>query len=359
MRSFQRPSTLDPVPGDIVATLRRIDLAAGAEARYLDQLPQLLGALRQQARIESITSSSAIEGVLVENARVARLVSGQPEPFRDRSEAEFAGYTAALDYLYGSDTGDFTVGLVLHLHRLLFSFTDGHGGYFKIDDNVVVDRQPDGTTTTRFVPVSAHDTPSFVDELVARTRDALARGEHHPLIVTAAFALDFLCIHPFADGNGRVARLVTTSLLRHGGYSVGRYVSLEQLIYETKDNYYRALGQSTQRWFDEGQHTVWPWTSYLLDRLQSAYERFATRVAAGSSGGTKQDRIRDFVLLHASATFSIADIRRAVPGVGDSTIRIVLAELKNAGRIANDGTGRAATWHRTRPPRGGALRANF
>jgi Fic family protein len=347
MGSFQRSSTLDPVPGDIVAMLRKIDLAAGAEARYADQLPQLLGALRQEARVESITASSAIEGIIVEDARVPRLVSGRAEPFRNRSEAEFAGYTAALDYLYGSDVGDLTVGLVLHLHRLLFSFTDGHGGYFKIDDNVVVDRHPDGTNTTRFVPVSAHDTPFFVEELVTRTWDALDRGEHHPLIVTAAFVLDFLCIHPFGDGNGRVARLITTYLLRHAGYGVGRYVSLEQLIYETKDHYYTALAQSTQRWFDEGQHSVWPWTGYLLDRLQSAYERFTTRVAAGSSGGTKQDRIRNFVLLHASATFAFADIRRAVPGVGDSTIRIVLAELKSGGHIANDGTGRGATWHRT------------
>jgi Fic family protein len=347
MRSFQRSSTLDPVPGDIVAMLRKIDLAAGAEAKYSDQLPQLLRALRQQARVESITASNAIEGVVVDDARVPRLVSGHAEPFRNRSEAEFAGYTAALDYLYLSDVGDLTLGLVLHLHRLLFSFTDGRGGYLKVDDNVVVDRHPDGSTTTRFVTVSAHDTPFFLEELVTRTSLALDRAEHHPLIVIAAFVLDLLSIHPFGDGNGRVARLTTTYLLRRAGYGVGAYVSIEQLIYETNDDYYAALGQSTQRWFDEGQHSVWPWTRYLLSRLDEAYQRLTARVAAGASGGTKQDRIRDFVLLHASPTFTIADIRRAVPGVGDSTIRIVLAELKSAGRIANDGTGRGATWHRT------------
>jgi Fic family protein len=346
MRSFQRPESLEPVPGDVVATLRRIDRAAGAEARYADQLPQLLDALRQQARVESITASSAIEGIVVDDARVPKLVSGALHRFRNRSEAEFAGYTAALDYLNQQNPGELSVGLVLHLHRLLFSFTEGRGGDFKTEDNIVVDRQPDGTRVVRFVPVSARETPFFMDELVTRAWAALEGGEQHPLIVVAAFALDFLTVHPFADGNGRVARLVTSYLLQRTGYGVGRYVSLEQLIYDTKEEYYATLGASTVGWFDSGQHDLWPWARYLLGRLGAAYGQFEDRVAAGTSGGTKQDRVRDFVLLHAPATFSIADIRRAVPGVSDNTIRIVLSQLKDSGRITNDGTGRGATWRR-------------
>ncbi|MDZ4827641.1 MAG: Fic family protein [Actinomycetota bacterium] len=168
------------------------------------------------------------------DSRVPRLVSGGSERFRNQSEAEFAGYRAALDYLQQEDPGEFNIGLVLHLHRLLFSFTDGRGGSFKTEDNLVVDRNPDGTTTVRFEPVSAQETPFFVEELVARTQDALERGEHHPLLRTAAFVLDLLCIHPFG-------------------------------------------------------------------------------------GGTKQDRVRDYVLLHAPTTFTIADVRRAVPGVSDNS----------------------------------------
>jgi Fic family protein len=346
MRSFQHAETLDPVPGDVVAILRRIDRAAGAEARHADQLPQLLDALRDQARVESITASSAIEGVLVDEARVPRLVSGSVGRFRSRSEAEFAGYRAALDYLYLDDPGELSVGLILHLHRLLFSYVEGQGGYLKTDDNLVVDRQPDGTRTVRFEPVGARDTPFFIDELVIRSRAALDRGGHHPLIVIAAFALDFSCIHPFTDGNGRVARLISSYMLRSHGYGVGRYVSLEQLIYNTKDDYYSALGASTVGWFDDGRHDPWPWARYLVDRLAAAYSRFEERIAAGTSGGTKQDRVRDFVLLQAPASFAIGDIRRALPGVSDNTIRIVLGELKEAGRIANDGTGRSATWRR-------------
>jgi Fic family protein len=349
VRSFQRTETLDPVPSAVVRTLRRIDQAAGAESRFADQLPQLLDALRARARIESITASSAIEGVLVDEARIPKLLSGEPARFRDRSEAEYAGYRAALDYLNQDDPGELSVGLILHLHRLLFSFADGRGGHLKTEDNLVVDRHRDGTRSVRFRPVSAKETPFYVEELVARGSNAIARGEHHPLIVTAAFALDLLCIHPFGDGNGRVARLITGYLMQRTGYGVGRYVSLEQLIFDTKDDYYGSLGASTNGRFDDAHHDPWPWTRYLLDRVDEAYVRLADRVAAGTSPGTKQDRVRDHILLRAPLTFAIADIRRAVPGVSDNTIRLVLAALKAEGHIANDGTGRSATWHRTDP----------
>jgi Fic family protein len=346
MRSFQHPQTLDPVPGDVVALLRQIDRAAGAEGRYADQLPQLLEALREQARVESITASSAIEGVVVDDSRIPKLVSGVPGVLRNRSEAEFAGYSSALDYLTQQDPGKLSVGLVLHLHRLLFSFTEGRGGSFKVEDNLVVDRVPDGSRQIRFKPVSASETPFFMEELVARTVAALQQDGLHPLIVTAAFALDLLCIHPFGDGNGRVARLVTSFLISRTGYGVGRYVSLEQLFYDTKDDYYDALGASTVGWFDDGQHDPWPWIRYLLERVGEAYGRFEERIAAGTSRGTKQDRVRDYVLLHASPTFTIAEIRRALPGVSDNTIRIVLGALKEKGSITNDGSGRGASWRR-------------
>jgi Fic family protein len=306
MRSFQHPRTLDPVPGDVVAILRRIDRAAGAEGRYADQLPQLLNALREQSRVESIIASSAIEGVVVDDARVPRLVSGAPGGFRNRSEAEFAGYSSALDYLNQQDPGELSVGLVLYLHRLLFAFTEDRGGHFKTDDNLVVDRLPDGSRQIRFEPVSASDTPFFMEELVARSVAALGQEGLHPLIVTAAFALDFLCIHPFGDGNGRVARLATSYLLGRTGYGVGHYVSLEQLIYDTKDDYYGALGASTIGWFDDGHHDLWPWARYLLGRVGDAYGRFEERIAAGTSGRTKQDRVRDYPVVAPSGIGSEA-----------------------------------------------------
>ena len=147
---------------------------------YADQLPQLLVALREQARIESVTASSALEGIVVDGSRIPKLASGTPPRVRNRSEAEFAGYSAALDYLLQGDAGEITVGLMLHLHRLLFSLTDGRGGHLKTEDNLVVDRRPDGTTRPRFTPVSWKETPFYMDELAARTTRRPRRPLHPP-----------------------------------------------------------------------------------------------------------------------------------------------------------------------------------
>jgi Fic family protein len=210
----------------------------------------------------------------------------------------------------------------------------------------VVDREPDGTRSVRFAPVATYETAFYTSELVERANAEMASGLHHPLIVTAACVLDLTCIHPFTDGNGRIARLLTTHLLDRTAYGVGRYVSIEQLLYEAKDDYYAALAASTDGWFDDGEHSVWPWTEFLLTQIAEAYRRFESRIAAGRAGGTKRERVHDHVLLHAPASFTIGDVRRAVPGVSDETIRVVLAQLRDAGKIAVERTGRAACWKR-------------
>jgi len=346
MRSFEHPQTFDPVPSSIVGLIGRIDQGKGGEAQHTDRLPQLLTALRSQARIESVTASSAIEGITVDDARVSKLVSGTESRFRNRNEKEFAGYTAALDYLYAMSAGPLSDGLVCHLHRLLYSHSDGRGGSYKLDDNLVTESNPDGTRSIRFTPVSARETPFYMHELMERTEAALTTGRHHPLLVSTAFTLDFLCIHPFADGNGRIARLLTTYLIQRVGYGVGRYISLEQLIFDSRDEYYESLRNSTSGWFDDGHHSLWPWAEYLLRQLAESYRLFESRVNEGKSGKTKQDRVRMFVLEHAPKQFSMTDLRRALPGVGDNTLRLVLTALRNEGRIHNEGVGRNATWRR-------------
>jgi Fic family protein len=345
VKSFGHEGTFTPVPGRLVVLLGRIDRSAGQEMLYGHQLPELLGGLAEQARIESITASSAIEGVVVASQRAAGIAAHRSMRFRNRNEREFAGYTDALDYLHRENPGPVTVGLVLHLHRLLFGHVEGGGGRFKADDNLVVDRLADGTAEIRFRPVPARETEFFMGELVERYRAASADGSVHPLVLVAAFALDFLVIHPFADGNGRVARILTGRLLEEHGYGVGRYVSIEGLVYEARAGYYDALGASTEGWHD-GRHSIWPWVTYLAERLIEAYERFEGRIAAERGGGTKQQRVRDWVLLHAPSEFRIADVRAALPGVSDQTIRLALNELRDAGRITPTSTGRSATWRR-------------
>jgi len=219
-------------------------------------------------------------------------------------------------------------------------------GAIKTEDNLVVDRSPDGSTTVRFKPVPAARTPFAIDDLIDRYQHAVAKGEHHPVLLTGLLILDLLVIHPFEDGNGRVARLLTNAMLIEHGYNVGRYVSVEQAVAESADAYYQALLESTLGWHD-GTADPWPWLGYFTNVIAGAYAVFADRAAAAQTPGTKQQRVREHILRHAPATFRLADIRTALPGVSDQTIRLALEQLRKEGRVRADGTGRSATWTRT------------
>jgi Fic family protein len=347
LRSFADLNALiGRVPARVVTRLSAIDFGRGSEALYRDQMPGLLTELTDRARVQSITASSAIEGVVVADAgRAERIINRRTTTLRNRSEQELAGYRDAQDYLFQQDWRPLNAGLLLHLHRLLFAHTAMLRGAFKTEDNLVVDRSPDGSTTVRFKPVSAASTPFAIDDLIERYRHAVAAGEHHPVLLSGLFILDLLVIHPFEDGNGRVARVLTNAMLIEHGYTVGRYVSLEQAVSESADAYYQALLESTHGWRN-GASDPWPWLGYFTSVIASAYAVFADRAAAAKTPGTKQQRVRDHILRRAPATFRLADIRTAVPGVSDQTIRLVLEQLKNDDKVRADGTGRAATWTR-------------
>jgi Fic family protein len=352
MQSFAAVERLlAQVPGPLVARLSRVDSGRGREGLYQAQLPELLTHLARRARVESITASSALEGVVVaDQTRAARVIDGRAV-LRNRSEQELAGYRRALDYLHTAEWRPLNVGLLLHLHRELFAETAVVGGAFKTEDNLVVDRGPGGSTSVRFVPVPAARTEFFVGELVVRYADLAEGARHHPVLLAGLFVLDLLTIHPFEDGNGRVARALTNALLADAGYGVGRYVSVEQLVAEDPDAYYAALLASTHGWH-QAEHDPWPWLAYFTAVLDRAYRRLAERVDSSRSAGTKQDRVRDFVLNHAGATFRIADVRAVLPGVSDQTIRLVLEALRADGAIVLDGLGRSAVWRRLGEPAG-------
>jgi Fic family protein len=334
------------VPGPVVARLRRVDTGRGREDLYRNQLPALLTELAHRARVESITSSSAMEGVVVsDQVRAAQIIEGKAPVLRNRSEQELAGYRAALDYLFTEDWRPLNAGLLLHLHKLLFAHTPGGGGTLKSSDNLVVDRSPDGSTEVRFVPVPAARTLFFTSELIDRFTIAISADEHHPVLLIGLFVLDLLTIHPFSDGNGRVVRALTNVLLADAGYGIGRYVSLERLIAGSAEGYYTALLGSTHGWHDEA-NDPWPWLGYFVGLIARAYDAFEARAASDRSTGTKQERVRDYVLHHAAPVFRIADVRVALPGVSDKTIRLVLDAMKAEQLIAPEGTGRAAVWRR-------------
>ncbi|MEJ5945576.1 Fic family protein [Pseudokineococcus basanitobsidens] len=347
MRSFDAQTRLiATVPGDVVRLTSTVDRGQGQEALHVAQLPGLLEQLAFRARVQSVKASSALEGVVVpDDRRADRIIAGSATTLRTRDESELAGYRDALDYLWVDDWRPLNVGLVLHLHRLLLQRTTATGGALKTSDNLVVDRLPDGTRRVRFHPVSAQATPYFLDELVGRFRDERERDVHHPLLLTGLFVLDLLVIHPFDDGNGRVARILTNALLADVGYGVARYVSLEQLIADTSTDYYAALLASTHGWH-EGEHDPWPWLRYFAGTVARSYELFAQRAGSSREAGGKRDRVKRYVLEQAPTTFSIADIRTALPGISDGTIRNALDDLRAEERVASDGTGRSATWTR-------------
>lgn len=336
----------DLIPAAINRQLSEIDVARGRQEAFALQHPGALAALRQSALIQSVESSNAIENITAPRHRIEALVAERTEP-RDRSEAEIAGYRAVLATIHASASDiPFTPNVVRQLHRDLYQYAGRPGGDWKIADNLVTEQRPDGTVAVRFTPVAGFATPSAMDELHGRLDEVWKADHYHRLLLTAAYALDFLVVHPFADGNGRMSRLLTLLLLYKAGYEVGRFVSLEKLIEQSKETYYEALGHSTEGWH-AGAHDLEPWLSYFLGILTAAFREFEPRARAVTAGrGSKAQLVKAFVRSNVSDTFTFADVKRAAPGVSDEYIRQVLRELRDAGVIAASGVGRGATWRR-------------
>jgi Fic family protein len=314
---------------------------------FREQAPQVLETLRRAALIESTESSNRIEGVTATPERLRSLMAERTVP-RDRSEQEIAGYRDVLATIHANHPYiSHTPNVVLQLHRDLYQFTTLPGGRWKSVDNSITEVQPDGTRTVRFEPVPAYQTADAMRELHERFNDEWERGEVEPLILIAAYVLDFLCIHPFLDGNGRMSRLLTLRLLYRAGHDVGRYVSLERLVEQTKEGYYEALHASSQGWH-EGTHTLRPWLEYLLGVVVfGAYSELEARVGTITSGrGAKREMVRDAVL-RLPPSFRYADVERACPGVSRPTINRGLRELRLEGVIRCARPGRDAQWEKT------------
>jgi len=346
MQSFiDLDKTFAGQPRELGAILARIDTGKGQEGLFADQLPELLRQLSEHARIASITASNAIEGVVLDSERAEDIAEGARR-YRNRNEREFAGYRDATDMLMRLDAHEpLTVPFVLHLHRLLFHHSGGNGGHLKSDQNLIVSHES-GRREIVFTPPDPKETEFLLTELLTRYDAAKREGRTHPLVLTAALILDLLAIHPVADGNGRLARLVTTHELLGEGYGVARYVSIEQRVYESKNGYYASLYESQRGWH-EGEHDIWPWVTYLARILGGAYEDFEQRVAAaGENAGSKQDRVRDYILSQAPPVFRRRDIERALPGISVATIRLVLADLRHRRKIKPEGSGPGARWHK-------------
>jgi len=346
MRSFiDLDATFAGQPRELGPVLARIDTGRGREELFADQVPEVLRHLSENARIASITASNAIEGVTVDSERAVKIAEGAPR-FRNRNEKEFAGYRDAIDDLMRLETFEpIGVPFLLHLHRLLFQHAEGRGGHLKTDENFIVSFES-GHREVVFKPPPPEETEFLLRETIDRYNAAKRDEVGHPLVLVGALILDILAVHPVADGNGRLARLATTYELLSQGYGVPRYVSLEQRIFDSKNTYYQRLFESQQGWHN-GEHTIWPWVSYLATTLAGAYDDFELRVAAARDAvGSKQERVRRHILEQSPAEFRRREIERAMVGVSPATIRLVLNELRDEGRIAVEGGGAGAWWRR-------------
>lgn len=335
-----------PLSQNLLQSVRLVGEYRGKEALFSQQSPQVLRALRDSAVIQSTESSNRIEGVVAPPQRIRDLVAKRTEP-ANRSEQEIAGYRDVLNSIHTNFADmPLTSNLVLQLHRDLFQFVPGGGGRWKSADNDITETRPDGTTVVRFKPLAPHLVPDAMTQLHDRYRAALDATAVDPLLLVPTYVLDFLCIHPFADGNGRMARLLSLLLLYQAGYEVGRYISLETAIEATKEGYYDSLHASSQGWHD-ARHSLVPWWEYFVGvMLVKAYRQFEERVGATTTRrGAKRDMIRDAVT-RLPNRFRYADLERALPAVSRPTIARALRKLRDEGSIRCLKQGRDATWEK-------------
>lgn len=333
------------IPIEMGGLLQKLGEFRGRQDLFTHQTPQVLETLKELAIIESTESSNRIEGVTVPAKRFKELMAHPVKP-KDRSEAEILGYREVLADIHTKpETFAIDEKTILSLHRRIYARTDVPCGQWKRRDNTIEERLPDGRWITRFVPVSASKTPLYMKELCSRFNRFWDKGQISPLILIPVFILDFLCIHPFADGNGRVSRLLTVLLLHQSGYTVGRYISIERLIEESKETYYESLQIASRNWH-QGKHTLKPWWEYSMGVLIGAYKEFEKRVGAiTKSRGTKTAIVEE-TIKNLPSTFSISDIERLCPSVSRDMIRVILNRLRKEGFLNCKGTGRGALWEK-------------
>lgn len=326
--------------------LKKIGEYKGRQDLFTRQTPELLESLRQVAIIESSESSNRLEGITAPHDRIEALVLNSKHTMpRNRSEQEIAGYRDALNLIHESAPYmEISTNVILQVHSIIYRYMPDGGGRWKMTDNEIIEKNADGTLKrVRFKPVSAVATPHAMEDLANLYKNDLKNSLTEPLILIPLVILDFLCIHPFRDGNGRTARLLTLLLLYHFDLQVGRYISLERIFEESKETYYETLEASSQRWH-EGKHDAYPWINYFWGVLLRAYAEFEDRVGSIKKGkGTKGDQIRKAIDRRIKP-FAISDLESDCPGISRDTVRLVLRQLKEEGIILSTGKGRSAKW---------------
>ena len=332
---------------EVVSFLAQIHERKGQQNLFIEAQEDALAELLEIAKVQSTEASNRIEGIITTDDRLKKIVMNKTTP-KSRSEREIAGYRDVLTTIHENyDYIPVRPGIILQLHRDLYKFSNSSiGGSFKNSDNVISEELPDGTKRVRFQPVPAWETAEAMDRLCDALQDAAADPEIDPLILIPMFILDFLCIHPFNDGNGRMSRLLTLLLLYRSGYFVGRYISIEKLIADSKETYYDVLQDSSAGWH-EGKNDYLPFVRYMLGIVIAAYREFSSRVDVLITRGlSKPERVRE-IIRSTTGQITKAQIMEQCPDISQTTVERALKELLGRGEILKIGGGRytSYTWN--------------
>lgn len=325
---------------DIVAMLTAIHDFRGEQLLYIEADKDALAQLLEIAKIQSTEASNRIEGIIITDERLKKIVREKTMP-KTRGEKEIAGYRDVLNTIHEKyDYIPPRSSIILQLHRDLFKYSGlPIGGSYKAADNMITEQLPDGSQRVRFQPVPAWETPETMENLCRAYLQAVQDAEMDPLLLMAIFVLDFLCVHPFNDGNGRMSRLLTLLLLYRAGYIVGKYVSIEKLIADSKETYYEALQESSDGWH-EGENDYAPFVRYMLGVILAAYREFSSRVHLLTKGKfTKIERVREIIKNHLG-TITKSEIKAECPDISTITVQRALADLLEKGEITKIGGGR-------------------
>jgi len=342
MNSFKRENV--ELPLSAVWLMNSIAEYKGKQELYAKQSPQVLKTLLETALIESAESSNRIEGVTVDKARLKPLVIGHSKP-RNRSEEEVAGYRKALDLIHTKHKSlRITPETIKELHRLCRG-ESWDAGKWKEKDNDIIRKHADGSVEVIFKPVSAVKTPEMMKQLCLSYEHSISQLKYPDLYAVACLVLDFLCIHPFRDGNGRVGRLLTLLALYQHGFTVGKYISLERVIEQSKETYYETLNKSSQKWH-EAKHDVMPWFNYFLGTVLAAYKEFEERAEQIKPARGAKTALLMQAIDSQHGEFSISDIEKACPAVSRVMIKKVLLKLQKDKKIKCLGKGQSAKWKR-------------
>ena len=343
MRTFDYKEIQFPIPTELLDMVAAIQEHKGEQNLYLHAQADTLTALKEIAKIQSAEGSNKIEGIYTSDERLKQIVLDKTNP-QNRSEQEIAGYRNVLNAIHENYKYiPLKPSYILQLHKDLYAYSgQEHGGKYKVGDNVITQQTESGDKFVRFTPLEAWQTQSAMEEACAALNQAIDGQTVHPLLLIPMFILDFLCIHPFNDGNGRMSRLLTLLLLYRCGYNVGKYISIERKIEQTKEAYYDALLQSSQGWHEK-ENDYLPFIKYLLGVLLASYREFNERVQIWNKRPlTKPQRILESIK-NRLGPVTKAEIKAECSDISEITIQRTLAELVKKGDVIKISGGRYTT----------------